>query len=840
MAKEDIQKEKNRQKVGALHLRLMDDENAYSEMLAHLVNYDKDNKNYTEDVLTALRDGLVNYERYLEMENALSPRCIKIVKRSGVEKLNAADTEGAYHVVLHFDDDTETVVHFSRKSEQLLYMLIVMCSMKNGYVSEFLHKPSEDEFVDSPKQGEEDDDDYDGDDFEDDDFEDDEVDEDEDDPDLDDLYRGPSLHSYEDYLKQYEHNKALVEKLAKMVYPKSEVKGLIRDLDPESCFTDIRQKMKSSLDEHFKNKANSQKEERLWFIPHLLNIGRDIVYQVILAPANISIPEEMISIVKELPDADDYVDMDDMVIYDDKGMLNYEIGLAMEGDTEAMNGVATMFQDGIGVVVDLNKAFSWWKKSADAGDAEGLYMVGVYYATGDCVTENYEKAIDYFKRAADLENEDAIYWLGKCYMHGFGCKKDWKKALKLFKEAAEFGQAEAANEAGYLLTRGGNGIRKNEKEAFKWFMEAAKMDHPEAIRYVVRAYHEGFVEGDDDELEYWLDKGLDSNTPESYLLAGMIRYDNKEYESAFDYYYVAKELGMFSACGILASMLIKGLGVEKDPETAHDILYDGVMAGDENSINKFKICFPEEWEKIAPEVEGVVEELDLLRKLVDDLGSPSYQTQFLDMIDAYREKYMDDYIKEINRQLSIHRPSTQKDGETGRRIVIRRASKGKAKYEIVLILNNGDEVVVKMNHNSVVLVLLTIICSYKSGYTTKMAEEKRCQVVMAELIRLVLGDMPEQDIIRYIRDFMYGRDTDGYKQYSNIAKRTLREAVGSKDEKQYYLFNVSQTLRRQSLKRMAMDVEDIELPQEFVRLAKAMPDAMEVLQTIDNQKVPKE
>ena len=49
------------QKTGALHLRLMDNEEQYSDMLAYLLYYNKDNEHYTTDVLGALEDGLEDF-----------------------------------------------------------------------------------------------------------------------------------------------------------------------------------------------------------------------------------------------------------------------------------------------------------------------------------------------------------------------------------------------------------------------------------------------------------------------------------------------------------------------------------------------------------------------------------------------------------------------------------------------------------------------------------------------------------------------------------------------------------------------------------------------------------
>ena len=63
-------------KTGALHLRLMDDEVQYTNMLDILSDYWEDNEHYTTDVLNALEDGLENYNHYLQLDNELSPRFI--------------------------------------------------------------------------------------------------------------------------------------------------------------------------------------------------------------------------------------------------------------------------------------------------------------------------------------------------------------------------------------------------------------------------------------------------------------------------------------------------------------------------------------------------------------------------------------------------------------------------------------------------------------------------------------------------------------------------------------------------------------------------------------------
>ena len=829
-------------KVGALHLRLLDDEANYHDIVGHMAYYYKDNGHYTEDLLNALRDGLENHERYINNQNALSSRCIKIAKRPEGEKYTAADTEGAYQVVFHFDDDSEAIVHFSRKSEQLLFMLMVMTSFKNGYISEFLHKPKEDEFydVDEPDEeaDEEDDDEFDD---KEEGLDDSDIDIDLDDEELYD-YTGKKLNTYEQYLEQYNHNVEVIEKLAKLVYPRSNVKGLLRDLDSAASFTDILQKMRASIGTCLQSVR--QADEKQWFIPYDMIRDSERVYQLQLSSANMVLPSEMIDFVSQLPDTKDYIDFTkDHEIVSDNGLIDGLIARAMDdGDTESMNMLGSAYLNGWNRIADHQKAFQWYKKSAEAGDPYGQYMVGVFYATGDCVSQDYKKAIQYFKKAADDEQDEALHCLGILYMHGFGCKKDWAKALSCFSEAAELGNAEAANEAGYLLTKGGYGLEKNEEEAFEYYLEAAKLDHPESMRYVIRAYRDGIVEDDDDDLAYWISRSEELDTPENNAQLGLMMLEDENYEEALQYFYVAFQEGMFSVCTILSDMYYKGIGVEPNTHLAMCYLRDGAKGGDESCMAKLQKLFPEEWARLESEIKVSVNYRELLIELVGALTPVENQEYFLNLVDAYREKFFDDtYIQEINRQLSIHRPSTEGGGAGAgrRRIIVRRASGRDVSYEIVVILANGTEVVVNsINVNSLMIYLLAIICSYKSGYTSDMAKNSDCQSVIVDLYKLVIPNAQDSEAKYFIEKFLYtDAKNNYYKQYSRRISEAITKAVGVRDDVDCFMFNNEVLKNRKFVRHMCIDAEDIEIPSELMKLAQTMPDAMNILNLSDNQKV---
>jgi hydroxymethylpyrimidine pyrophosphatase-like HAD family hydrolase len=161
-----------------------------------------------------------------------------------------------------------------------------------------------------------------------------------------------------------------------------------------------------------------------------------------------------------------------------------------------------------------------------------------------------------------------------------------------------------------------------------------------------------------------------------------------------------------------------------------------------------------------------------------------------------------------------------------------------------LTLANGEEIVIrKFNVNALVLYLLAIICSYKSGYTTKMAKDPVCRNILKQLVRLVL-DKKNINLDDYIDGYMYyehdkekKKNEDYYKQYSNIAKQTIKKEVDNSDEVIYYLFENTPISGRQSLRHTILDTDSIKLPEELMELARNMPDAIDVLKQSDNQMI---
>lgn len=86
---------------------------------------------------------------------------------------------------------------------------------------------------------------------------------------------------------------------------------------------------------------------------------------------------------------------------------------------------------------DYNKAYPWFKKSAEGGDDDGQCHLGYYYYYGysPINQRDYATAFSWFSKAADAGNTDACYFLGWMYENGQGVPTNRVKAVEWYKKS---------------------------------------------------------------------------------------------------------------------------------------------------------------------------------------------------------------------------------------------------------------------------------------------------------------------------------------------------------------------------------------------------------------------
>ncbi|RIB06387.1 kinase-like domain-containing protein [Gigaspora rosea] len=111
-----------------------------------------------------------------------------------------------------------------------------------------------------------------------------------------------------------------------------------------------------------------------------------------------------------------------------------------------MNGqklceIGWKYQFGIGVENNLQKAFKYYKESADAGNGQGLFQVAEFYHLGIHIKKSKSKAFKYFKKSAETGNSMGIFKTATCYYYGYGVKKNsvnFKEWLEKIDENVQF------------------------------------------------------------------------------------------------------------------------------------------------------------------------------------------------------------------------------------------------------------------------------------------------------------------------------------------------------------------------------------------------------------------
>ncbi|MCK7615854.1 caspase family protein [Roseibium sediminicola] len=188
---------------------------------------------------------------------------------------------------------------------------------------------------------------------------------------------------------------------------------------------------------------------------------------------------------------------------------------AREGDSRALKGLAYMRLNPDEDRYDPAKAAAFLEKAADAGDPEAMFELARMYERGIGVDQDVDKALDLFRKSAAEGFADAINDLGFLHFQGgLGIVRDPKKAIELFGQAADQRHPEAmfnyaaliddgvvdgksADDAAEYLYRA---LRSGNEEVLGQLSENPKMFKAETRRSLQRklaerAFYSGSIDG---------------------------------------------------------------------------------------------------------------------------------------------------------------------------------------------------------------------------------------------------------------------------------------------------------------------------------------------------------
>jgi uncharacterized protein len=122
-----------------------------------------------------------------------------------------------------------------------------------------------------------------------------------------------------------------------------------------------------------------------------------------------------------------------------------------------------MYQTGVGVGKNDEKAKDYYLLAANQGSALGMFYLGWFYATNS----DLERAVDCFTLSSNNGCSAATYQLGRMYLAGYGVQKSQQTATECFETAAKRGHLYARMYIGREMLHGRRGIARIPVGLFK-------------------------------------------------------------------------------------------------------------------------------------------------------------------------------------------------------------------------------------------------------------------------------------------------------------------------------------------------------------------------------------
>lgn len=144
--------------------------------------------------------------------------------------------------------------------------------------------------------------------------------------------------------------------------------------------------------------------------------------------------------------------------------------------------------------------------AANKDHAKAQNELGYLFSSGKSVLLNYEKAVTWYRRSAEQGYSTAQFNLGNQYFNGQGVDENFKEAFIWWQKSAEQGYTPSQHNVGWAYNEG-DGIEQDYKHAAKWYHKAALKGFRRSQLALGRLYKEGKGVPQSDELaEYWIEK----------------------------------------------------------------------------------------------------------------------------------------------------------------------------------------------------------------------------------------------------------------------------------------------------------------------------------------------
>jgi len=125
--------------------------------------------------------------------------------------------------------------------------------------------------------------------------------------------------------------------------------------------------------------------------------------------------------------------------------LQHWMPLAEQGYAAAQANIGWMYQAGLGLDVDIDKARAWYEKAAKQGHAVAQNNLAVLYEYGNGVKKNFTQAYALYLASARQGYRFAQYNLAVLLLEGKGTERNLQEALDWLRKASQQGVDKASS-----------------------------------------------------------------------------------------------------------------------------------------------------------------------------------------------------------------------------------------------------------------------------------------------------------------------------------------------------------------------------------------------------------
>lgn len=184
--------------------------------------------------------------------------------------------------------------------------------------------------------------------------------------------------------------------------------------------------------------------------PQMAGVSRKALYQPnfkMIKPNSIPLTAYYDVLVKALPQQHQKIDFPKYDLAEKKYSVLLEEKAAL-GDPTAQFALGQLYQHGISVKKDQEKAVDYYMQAIAQQDLKAEYTLGLFYLTGENLTEenktpDYQQALGWFNDAAFKGNPESQYVLGYLFEHGqkdaegkWAIEPNPKRAMAMYSLAA--------------------------------------------------------------------------------------------------------------------------------------------------------------------------------------------------------------------------------------------------------------------------------------------------------------------------------------------------------------------------------------------------------------------